>query len=301
MSTSILLTVFIPGILGFVMFGIGVSLTRADFRRVLEQPRAVGIGLFCQLVLLPVIAYLIALIFKLSPPYAIGLMILAASPGGSTANLFSHLTGGNVALNITLTAISSMIAILSVPLIIQWSLRHFLMQDAAMDLKSSKLIQTVFMVLIPLVVGLAIGEWRPFIRERLKVPVQMVTILLLIVLVISSIIKEKEKLIAAAEVVGAAVIVFNIISLIVGYSVPRFLGLSERDAIAVTFEVGIHNGAVAMALAANPLIVNAIRGTGIVMTDFSEVFPAAAYVVVMNITGGFLIWFLRQRLRLKNF
>ena len=141
MAASPLLTIFLPLALGIIMLGLGLSLTLADFTRVARYPKPVFVGLACQLLLLPVACFFIAKAFGLAPALAVGMMLLAASPGGTTANLYSHLAHGDVALNITLTAVSSVIAILTMPLIVNFSLAHFMTDDQALPLQFGKVLQ----------------------------------------------------------------------------------------------------------------------------------------------------------------
>ncbi len=149
MTADPLLTLFLPIALGIIMLGLGLSLTLADFARVVKFPKPVLIGLACQILLLPFICFLIAKGFGLAPALAVGLMLLAASPGGTTANLFSHLAHGDVALNVTLTAVNSLIAILTMPLLVNLSLAYFMTADQAIPLQFAKVLQVFAIVLVP--------------------------------------------------------------------------------------------------------------------------------------------------------
>src|SRR5688572_19262939 len=124
--TPAITAIFMPAALGIIMLGLGLSLTLADFKRVAVYPRAVFVGLACQMLILPVVCFLLVKFFALEPALAVGMMLLAASPGGISANLYSHLSQGDVALNITLTAVNSILTLISIPLIVNLSLTHFM-------------------------------------------------------------------------------------------------------------------------------------------------------------------------------
>ena len=166
MQTSVLTAVLLPIALAIVMLGLGLSLTLADFARVLRFPRAVFAGLLAQVVILPLVCFGIAKGFGLAPALAVGLMLLAASPGGATANLFSHLANGDVALNITLTAVNSVVSLLTLPLILTFSLTHFLGAENSVPLQFSKIIQVFLIVLVPVSIGMLLRAKRPALAAR---------------------------------------------------------------------------------------------------------------------------------------
>ncbi len=171
MTASPLLTVFLPLALAIIMLGLGLSLTVADFTRVAKFPKPVVLGLFCQILLLPLACFFIAKAFGLAPALAVGLMLLAASPGGTTANLFSHLAHGDVALNITLTAINSVLAILTLPLVVNLSLAHFMGADGSLPLQFDKMVQVFVIVLVPVAIGMGLRQRWPAFAARMEKPV----------------------------------------------------------------------------------------------------------------------------------
>lgn len=297
-----LLTVIMPAVLAFVMFGIGLSIHPSDFMQIAKRPRTIAIGLVCQLLILPLLAYALTHVFALAPAYSIGLMILAASPGGPTANLLSHLAGGAVVINVALTAISSVVSIFSLPIMIHWSLSHFLgpsmAEGTTVPLDTTKLIQTMLIVILPMAGGVWISN-RPKLmpdafKNKLKRLVSIVSIVLIVLLVIGAIFSERETVAAAALAVGWCALTFNLGSVLTGYFIPRLFKLEQREAVAIAFEVGIHNGAMAMALAANPVIVDAVRASlgtsGAQIGDLSIAFPAAIYAALMYGSAGLLVW-----------
>ena len=294
MTATPLLTAFLPIALGIIMLGLGLSLTLADFARVVKYPKPVLIGLVCQLLVLPFFCFLIAKGFQLEPVLAVGLMLLAASPGGTTANLYSHLAHGDVALNVTLTAVNSMIAILSMPLLVNLSLLYFMSADQAIPLQFAKVLQVFAIVLVPVALGMLVRRFAPAFAARMEKPMKIVSALFLVATVTVAFIKDWQTVVDYAPVVGLAALVFNLLSLAVGYGVPRLLRLPRRQAVAIGMEIGIHNGTLAIALALSPSLLN----------NSTMAIPAAIYSLIMFFTAaGFGWWVNRvhgQQLRLEE-
>ena len=280
MTASPLLTAFLPIALGIIMLGLGLSLTLADFARVAKFPKPVLIGLACQVLLLPLLCFFIAKGFGLAPALAVGLMLLAASPGGTSANLYSHLAHGDVALNITLTAVNSVIAVLTMPFIVNLSLQYFMTADQALPLQFTKVIQVFAIVLGPVVIGMLIRSRFPGFAARMDKPVKIGSALFLVLVVVLAFVKDWQTVVDYAPVVGAAALVFNLVSLGVGYFVPRLLKLPLRQAVAIGMEIGIHNGTLAIALALSPMLLN----------NSTMAIPAAIYSFIMFFTAAAFGW-----------
>jgi len=275
-----LLTLFLPIALGIIMLGLGLSLTLADFARVVKFPKPVLIGLSCQLLLLPLVCFFLAKAFGLAPALAVGLMLLAASPGGTTANLYSHLAHGDVALNITLTAVNSVIAVLTMPLIVNLSLAYFMEGDQALPLQFTKVVQVFVIVLGPVAIGIWIRSRFPGFAARMEKPVKIISALFLLIIIILAVVKDWQTFVDYAPLVGGAALAFNLISLAVGYWVPRLCKLSLRQSIAIGMEIGIHNGTLAIALALSPMLLN----------NATMSIPAAIYSIIMFFTAAAFGW-----------
>lgn len=281
MTADPLLTFFLPAALGIIMLGLGLSLSLADFARVAKFPKPVLIGLACQLLLLPLACFFLAKLFGLAPALAVGLMLLAASPGGTTANLYSHLAHGDVALNITLTAVNSVIAILTMPLIVNLSLAYFMSADQAIPLQFAKVVQVFVIVLGPVAIGMWLRSRFPGFAERMQKPVKIVSALFLLLIILLAVAKDWRTFVDYAPAVGGAALAFNLLSMAVGYCVPRLLKLNLRQAIAIAMEIGIHNGTLAIALALSPALLN----------NPTMAIPAAIYSLIMFITAAlFGLW-----------
>jgi bile acid:Na+ symporter, BASS family len=276
MQQNIFVAVLMPLALGVIMLGLGLSLTLDDFRRVLVVPRAVLVGLLCQTVLLPVVCYGVAKGFGLPPELAVGLMLLSASPGGSTANLFSHLAKGDVALNITLTATNSILSLFTLPFIVNYSLEAFLGAGKTIPLQFDKVIQVFAIMLVPVGIGMLIRARKAATAKGLEKPVKIISAVFLVLVIGSAVAKERAHLVDYFRQVGLAALVFNLASMTVGYCVPLLLRLPKRQATAIGMEIGIHNGTLAIAIASSPMLLN----------NSTMAIPPAIYSLIMFVTAG---------------
>ena len=284
MESSIVTTLLLPIALGIVMLGLGLSLTVADFARVVRYPKAVLVGLFAQTVVLVAGAYVIARLAALPPELAVGLMLLAASPGGATANIYSHLAHGDVALNITLTAINSLLALVTLPLIVDAALVHFLGQDQYVPPPTRKVIEVAAIIVLPVLIGMALRAGLPKVAAALEKPIRLFAVLVLVAVIGAAIVAEWERLPGFIAAVGAACLAFNLLSMAVGYGLPRLLNLPRSQAIAISMEIGIHNGTLAIFIALT------------VLQNATMSVPAAVYSIIMFVTAGaFTFWLNRGR------
>jgi len=266
---SALLTVGLPIALAVIMFGLGLDLTPNDFRRVVRHPRAVAVALVCQVLVLPLIAFALVSVWGLEPLLAVGFMVLAASPGGTTANLFSHLFRGDVALNITLTALNSVLAILTLPLIANLAISRFLDEGDRIGLQFDKMLQVFAIVLVPVLIGMLVRHRAPDFATRMDRPVRIASAVLLLLVVVGAMLGERDNIAGYLADVGLIAALFCVLSLSIGYAVPRLLGLGEPQAVASGFEIGIHNSTLAIAMA-----ITVLESTRVSI-------PPAVYGVIM--------------------
>ncbi len=284
MQATLITNLLLPLALGIIMFGLGLNLTLDDFRRVARYPRAIVVGLLLQTALLTACAYGLARLFRLPPELAVGLMILAASPGGATANIYSHLARGDVALNITLTAINSALSLLTLPLIVGWSLEFFLGQGQYVPPPFRKIVEVAVIIVLPVVLGMMVRARAPAFAARFDKPMRLFAVLLLAALIAVAIAGEWTNVVGYFAAVGLACLAFNLVSMAAGYAVPRAIRLPERQAIAIAMEIGIHNGTLAIFLALNVL------NNGVMSI------PAAVYSLIMFVTAAcFALWLTRKR------
>ena len=269
-----IITIMLPLALAIIMIGLGLELTPKDFARVSKHPKAVLTALFCQLVLLVGLAFIICKVLELPPLLSVGLMLLAASPGGSTANLFSYLFKGDIALNITLTAINSVIAAFTLPLIVNFAIQHFLNDGQQITMQFSKILQVLAIILIPVCIGMLLRHYAPHFSEKLNKPLRIFSVAFLILIIIGAIAKERANIMEYIGQVGLATIIFCISSLIIGYFVPRLMGINSAQARACAFEIGIHNSTLAMTIALTVIANSAVAMPAAVYSIFMYIFAA---------------------------
>ena len=284
MQSSMLTSLLLPLALGVIMLGLGLGLTLADFRRVARYPRAVLTGLFLQTAVLPWLALGLALLFKLPPELAVGLMLLAASPGGATANIYSHLARGDVALNITLTAVNSVLCLLTLPLILNLSLEFFLGSGQYVPPPVQKIIEVAVIILLPVAFGMLIRARAPAFAVRMEKPIRLLSVLVLVLLIVAAVAKEWNTLLQFFASIGIVCLLFNLASMAAGYAAPRALRLPRRQAIAIAMEIGIHNGTLAIFIAIE------------VLQRSQAAIAPAVYSLSMYLTGAlFAAWLLHKR------
>ena len=266
-----IITIFLPIALAIIMAGLGLELRPQDFKRVAKHPKAVFLALFCQLVILVSIAFVICKLLALPPLLAVGVMLLAASPGGPTANLFSYLYKGDIALNITLTAINSVIAAFTLPFIVNLSIQHFINDGQQLGLQFS----------VPVCLGMLVRYFSPNVADKLHKPVRTFAVVFLILIIIGAVAKERNSILEYIMQVGLATSLFCIASLLIGYFIPRIFGISSTQARACAFEIGIHNSTLAMTIALTILASTTIAMPAAVYSIFMYIF-AAIFGTLLN-------------------
>lgn len=278
-----LFTFFLPMALAIMMTGLGLELTVKDFLRVQRHPKVIFLALFTQLIILVLIAFLICILLKLPPLLAVGLMLLAASPGGPTANLISYLFKGDVALNLTLTAINSLICTFTLPFIVNLSIHYFLGEHPKIGMPTEKITQVFLIVFIPVCLGMFIRSIAPNIALRLNRPMRFFSVLFLFLIFFYALYRERFNIVEYFVDIGLATALFCFISLFVGYLIPHLAGVSDRQARACTFEIGIHNTSVAMTIALS------------VLSSTTIALPAGIYSIFMYVFAFIFGYILTRR------
>ncbi|CAN5416125.1 bile acid:sodium symporter family protein [soil metagenome] len=266
---SALTTIGLPVALGIIMFGLGLSLTLGDFSRIAKHPRAVVIALICQVILLPAICFGLVLLFNLPPVLAVGMMLLSASPGGTTANLYSHLFRGDIALNISLTAINSIISVVTLPLIVNLAIAYFNPGDGQLGIDFIEALKVFAIVLIPVALGMLVRRWKPNFADRMDRPVRIASVIILIIVIAGAVVSNLKPLMENFAALAGITIVFCLISLTIGFWIPRLLKVTREQSVASSFEIGIHNATLAIVIAQTAL------------NNFEMSLPAAVYGVLM--------------------
>ena len=280
---------FLPITLAIMMMGLGLELKIKDFLRLSRYPKVIFIALFTQLVLLTSIAFFICLILDLAPLLAVGLMLLAASPGGPTANLFSYLYKGDVALNITLTAINTIISIFTLPFIINLSLQYFMSHDSTVTFPVEKMIQVFLITLIPVIIGMLLRAKFPRLSITVSKSMRFVSISFLSILLIFAVFRDRFNLFEYFSSIGLATVILCFSSLFIGYCIPLLMKKKKKMARACTFEIGIHNTAIAVTIAIS------------VLGNVTMAIPAGIYTIVMySFATIFGVMMSRQYIAYRN-
>ncbi|GAB1510173.1 bile acid:sodium symporter family protein [Actinophytocola sp. KF-1] len=284
-----LITVLLPATLAVVMLGLGLALTTADFTRVLTAPKAVLVALTCQLVVLPLLCFAMVELAGVAPVFAVGMMILVASPGGTMANLFSHLARGDVALNVTLTAINSVVAVVTLPVVVGLSATHFLGDGADVGPQLDKLAQVFAIVLVPVAVGMWCNRAYPRFAARMRGPVKKTSVVVLVVMLVGTVAQNRATIFTNMGTVGGVALALTVLSFTVGYWAPRLAGVNREQSIASAMEIGVHNAVLAMTVASS------------VFGNMDMVVPAAVYGTLMFVPAGLAaIHFARRGARLPE-
>lgn len=279
MESTFLTEVFLPLSLGIIMLGMGLALTPADFKRVLLYPKAVAIGIVNQIIILPIVGFLLLLVFPMSlPELAVGIMVLAASPGGPTSNLITHLSKGDTALSISLTAISSIIVVFTIPLIVNFSLQYFMQHGEYVPLPVFRTMLSVLIItLIPVAIGMIIRNKSPKFAARMDKPVKIMSGILLILVILAAVLNDREILGSSFRQAGPVALALNLSMLLVGYFSPRLFGLNVAQRITISIESGIQNGTLAIAICAT------------LLHNPTMTISPAIYSLIMFMTAGLII------------
>jgi bile acid:Na+ symporter, BASS family len=263
------------------MFSLGMTLTREDFRRVLTAPRGVAIGMLNLALISPLLALAMAELFELPPELAVGLVLLGASPGGMMANMLTHLSRGDTALSVTMTAVSSVGALITVPLFLELAGNHFGSTEVG-DVSLLGIVVRVFAItIVPVAIGMELRRRRPERVEAVYPRVRTISLSLFALVVVGAIASEHDKVIDnLAEVAGAA-LALNLAAMALSFTISKLARLNDRQATAIALELGVHNSALAIAIGAS-------------LADELTI-PAAVYSSFMLFTGGAFAWFMSRR------
>ena len=280
-NESVITAVALPIALAVIMVSLGLELTRADFRRVFEYPRGVAIGLLNLCLLSPFLAFAVAEVAGLAPVLAVGLVLLGASPGGTLANLLTHLARGDTALSVTMTAVSSVGALITVPLFLGLATDHFGAGEPG-DIGMAGVVVRVFAItLVPLATGMYLRERYPERVMPLAGKVKRAALIAFVAVVAVAVASEFETIADNFTEVAVATLALNVVAMTVSFSIARAARLGNRQATAIAMELGIHNATLAIAVA------------GTINIDYA--IPAAVYSAFMFITAGLFARLMRAR------
>ena len=278
-----IVTKIAPLALAFIMLGLGLGLSIKDFTRVIKTPKDFLIGIVCQLILLPIVAYIITIILRLPIEIALGLMIIAAAPGGVTSNVLTKFANGDVALSISLTAVSSLISIISVPFIVFTSAEMLGVTNISKEITLTGIaIKMALVVTVPVIIGMTIRSFAEnFIKSKIKI-INNTTSLLFVIVFIAIYVEERANILNYLTQSGIAVLTLNITMMVLAFFIAKCCatGISQRKCIAL--ECGLQNGTLAVFVATQ------------LFDDVIYIAPTAAYALTMYITGFIFIYILRK-------
>ena len=272
-----------PIALALIMLGLGLGLKGRDFLRVINNPKDFIIGFVCQLILLPIVAFIIVLILDLPIEIAVGVMIIAAAPGGVTSNVMTKFANGDVALSVSLTAIISLISIISVPFIIFKSADLLGVTNVSSDITMTGIaLKMALVVTVPVVLGMIIRKFAEnFVSSNISI-IEKITFILFVIVFAAILIEEKDNILNYFKQAGVAVLILNILMMTLAYYAAKLFATGIKQRKCISIECGLQNGTLAIFVATQ------------IFSDITYIIPTAAYALIMYITGFILIFILRR-------
>ena len=280
---NIVTDVILPLALAFIMFVLGLGLTGADFLRVIKQPRDFFVGAFSQIILLPIIAFILVKIWPIAPELAIGVMIIAAAPGGVTSNLLTSFAKGDVALSISLTAIISLLCVITIPFIVLTSVELLGGSNITQDISLFSMSRDMFLIVtVPVILGMLLRRFASGVALKFEPIAKKVSIVLFVLVLLGAIAAERENVISYFAQAGLITLVLNIVMMVVAYYVAQLLASGKEQKKCITIECGLQNGTLAI------FVATSIFGGGM------YVIPAATYSLIMFATSLIFIYLVRK-------
>ena len=281
MDSPLLTAVALPAAIAVIMLSLGLELTRADFRRVLTAPRGVGIGMLNLALISPLLALGIADAFNLEPDLAVGLVLLGASPGGMMANMLTHLSRGDTALSVTMTAISSLAAVVTVPLFLGLATSHFDAVDSGDPSMLGIVVRVFAITIVPVAIGMELRRRRPRWVAAAYPRIRRASLAVFVLVVLGAIVSEHDTVVENLAAVAGAALALNVAAMTLSYVIAKAARLGDRQSTAISLELGIHNSALAIAIGSS-------------LSDEVAI-PAAVYATFMLFTGGAFAWAMSRR------
>lgn len=282
---GIVTDIILPLSLAFIMFALGLGLTFADFARVAKQPRDFLVGALCQLLLLPVVAFVIVSLWPLAPELALGVMIIAAAPGGVTSNLLTAFARGDVALSVSLTAVISLLSVVTVPLIVTFSYARLMEGGEAGDVSVAGMAVRLFLIVtLPVLVGLAVRRLAEGFALRFEPTARRISAVLFVLVLAGAVWQERENVVEYLALAGAVTLALNLVMMALAWLIASGCASGPRQRIAISLECGLQNGTLALAVATLAF------GGGL------TVVPASTYSLLMFGTALVFIAFIRRRI-----
>ena len=280
---GIVIDVFLPLALAFIMFALGLGLTGNDFLRVAKQPRDFFVGAFSQIILLPIIAFILVKIWPIAPELAIGVMIIAAAPGGVTSNLLTSFAKGDVALSISLTAIISLLSVITIPFIVLTAVGLLADSSITQDISLIGMARDMFLIVtVPVILGLLFRRFASGIASTFEPIAKKISTVLFVLVLLGAIAAERENVVSYFAQAGLITLVLNVVMMVVAYLVAQSLASGTKQKKCITIECGLQNGTLAI------FVATSIFGGGM------YVIPAATYSLIMFATSLIFVFLVRK-------
>ena len=280
---NIVTDIFLPIALAFIMFALGLGLTGTDFLRVIKQPKDFFVGAISQIILLPVIAFVLVKIWPISPELAIGVMIIAAAPGGVTSNILTSFARGDVALSISLTAIISLLSVITVPFIIVTSLGLLGSENVSQNISLTSMAISMFLIVtVPVITGMIFRRFASNTAINFEPIAKKISVVLFIIVLLGAILAEKDNIVSYFADAGLITFVLNVLMMVVAFYVAKLLGTGNAQKKCIAIECGLQNGTLAI------FVGTTLFGGG------AFVIPAATYSLIMFVTSLIFVFFVRN-------
>ena len=280
---SIVTDIFLPIALAFIMFALGLGLTGTDFLRVIKQPKDFFVGAISQIILLPVIAFVLVKIWPISPELAIGVMIIAAAPGGVTSNILTSFARGDVALSVSLTAIISLLSVITVPFIIVTSLGLLGSENVSQNISLTSMAISMFLIVtVPVIIGMIFRRFASNTAINFEPIAKKISVVLFIIVLLGAILAEKDNIVSYFADAGLITLVLNVLMMVVAFYVAQLLGTGNAQKKCIAIECGLQNGTLAI------FVGTTLFGGG------AFVIPAATYSLIMFVTSLIFVFFVRN-------
>ena len=280
---NIVTDVILPLALAFIMFVLGLGLTGSDFLRVVKRPRDFFVGAFSQIILLPIIAFILVKIWPIAPELAIGVMIIAAAPGGVTSNLLTSFARGDVALSISLTAIISLLCVITIPFIVLTSVGLLSDSNITQDISLLGMSRDMFLIVtVPVILGMLLRRYASGFAQKFESIAKKISIILFVLVLLGAIAAERENVISYFAQAGLITLILNVVMMIVAYYVAQLLASGKEQKRCITIECGLQNGTLAI------FVATSIFGGGM------YVIPAATYSLIMFATSLIFVFIVRK-------
>ena len=281
---GIVTDIFLPIALAFIMLSLGLGLTGADFLRIVKQPKDFFVGTISQIILLPVIAFALVKVWTISPELAVGVMIIAAAPGGVTSNILTSFAKGDVALSISLTAIISLLSVITIPFIIFASLNLLEAENISTNISLVKMALSMFLIVtVPVIIGMLFRKFFSNAAIKFEVISKKISAVLFVIVLIGAILAERENVISYFAQAGLITLVLNIVMMLVAFYVAQIMGTGIAQKKCIAIECGLQNGTLAI------FVATSLFGGGI------YVIPAATYSLIMFATSLIFVFLLRKK------